>query len=217
MRYLLDAVGRQRLSLAEYDADFYETVESTDGPILKTERMQTFREPGSPSWEAYADGRWEEALRIAAEPNPELVAFFEHLDQLGSGLTRLRIVELPLTPYLIWELHFLRYRAAAGERIRVLDARSVRDWEAAAGTVPELMVVGRQAVYEVLYDPSGWPIGAEKSVESMVVDACRTEVLTLLEGAEPFESFFRREASGARPTVPLASMPPAATEREQAG
>ncbi|MET8362205.1 DUF6879 family protein [Micromonospora sp. NPDC005194] len=202
MRDLLGGAERQRLSLAEYDADFYATVESTDGPILKTERIQTFREPGSPSWEAYADGRWEDALRIAAEPNPELVAFFKHLDQLGSGLRRLRIVELPLTPYLTWELHFLRYRAQAGEQIRVLDARSVSDWEAAAGTVPELMVVGRRAVYEVLYDSSGTPTGAEKSVEPMVVQACRTEVLGLLEKAEPFESFFVREVDGTRPAGP---------------
>ncbi|MFG1882786.1 DUF6879 family protein [Micromonospora sp. NPDC049102] len=202
MRDLLDAVGRQRLSLAEYDADFYSTVESTDGPILKTERMQTFREPGSPSWEAYADGRWEEALRIAAEPNPELVAFFEHLDQLGSGLRRLRIVELPLTPYLIWELNFLRYRAEAGEQIRVLDAQSVSQWEAAAGAVPELMVVGGQAVYEVLYDDSGAPVGAEKTVEPAVVAGCRSRVLSLLEQAEPFESFFRREVDGTRPGLP---------------
>ncbi|MCF0093103.1 DUF6879 family protein [Micromonospora sp. MH99] len=202
MRDLLGGAKRQRLSLAEYDADFYATVESTDGPILKTERIQTFREPGSPSWEAYADGRWEDALRIAAEPNPELAAFFKHLDQLGSGLRRLRIVELPLTPYLTWELHFLRYRAQVGEQIRVLDARSVSDWEAAAGTVPELMVVGSRAVYEVLYDSSGTPIGAEKSVEPMVVQACRTEVLALLEKAEPFESFFVREVDGTRPAGP---------------
>ncbi|MET8251418.1 DUF6879 family protein [Micromonospora sp. NPDC005197] len=202
MRDLLDAVVRQRLSLPEYDADFYATVESTDGPILKTERIQTFREPGNPSWEAYADGRWEDALRIAAEPNPELVAFFKHLDQLGSGLRRLRIVELPLTPYLTWELHFLRYRAEAGEQIRVLDARSVSAWEAAAGTVPELMVVGRQAVYEVLYDPSGMPIGAEKTVEPAVVEGCRSRILSLLEQAEPFESFFRREVDATRPGPP---------------
>lgn len=202
MRDLLESATRQRLSLAEYDADFYATVESTNGPILKTERIQTFREPGSPSWEAYADGRWEDALQIAAELNPELVAFFAHLDQLGSGLRRLRIVELPLTPYLVWELHFLRYRAEAGEQIRVLDAQSVTELEAAAGPIPELMVVGRQAVYEVLYDTSGTPIGAEKSVEPTVVQGCRSQVLTLLDQAESFESFFRREVDGTSPAVP---------------
>ncbi|RQX15613.1 hypothetical protein DDE19_19095 [Micromonospora ureilytica] len=202
MRDLLESAARQRLSLAEYDADFYATVESTNGPILKTERIQTFREPGSPSWEAYADGRWEDALQIAAEPNPELVAFFEHLDQLGSGLRRLRIVELPLTPYLVWELHFLRHRAEAGEQISVLDAQAVTEFEAAAGPIPELMVVGRQAVYEVLYDSSGTPIGAKKSVEPAVVQGCRSQVLTLLDRAESFESFFRREVFGTSPGVP---------------
>ncbi|MEV0805337.1 DUF6879 family protein [Micromonospora sp. NPDC050200] len=199
MRDLLRAVSRQRLSLAEYDADFYAAVESVDGLILKTERIQTFREPGSPSWEAFAAGRWDEALRIAAEPNPELVRFFARLADLGSGLQRLRIVELPLTPYLIWELHFLRYRADAGERIRVLDAGLVAGLEAEHGTVPELLLVGRQAVYEVIYDPSGTPVGADKVVDRVAVEGCRAQVTALLEKAEPFESFFRREVDGIRP------------------
>ncbi|MDG4808087.1 hypothetical protein O7634_15130 [Micromonospora sp. WMMD1120] len=202
MRELLRSVARRRLSLADYDADFYETVESTDGPILKTERIQTFREPGSPSWEAYADGRWDDALRIAAEPNPELEAFFQRLDQLDSGLRRLRIVELPLTPYLVWELHLLRHRAEAGEQIKVLNAEAISEWEAAAGTVPELMVVGSQALYEVLYDDAGTPIGAEKSVEPVVVQSLQSQILALLDRAEPFDSFFRREVDGTRPTVP---------------
>ncbi|MFC8850408.1 MULTISPECIES: DUF6879 family protein [unclassified Micromonospora] len=199
MRDLLRSASGKRLGLAEYDADFYATVESVDGPILKTERIQTFREPGSPSWEAYAEGRWEEALRIAAEPNPELVRFFQELEKRGSGLRRLRIVEAPLTPYLIWELHFLRYRADAGELIRVLDAGQVRELEETHGTVPELMVAGRQAVYEVRYDESGAPVGADKFIDPTVVEGCRTQVLALLEKAEPFDSFFGREVGGARP------------------
>ncbi|NBE81654.1 hypothetical protein GVV04_11775 [Micromonospora sp. NEAU-HG-1] len=142
MRDLLSLATGKRLDLAEYDVDFYATVEAVDGPILKTERIQTFREPGSPSCEAYAEGRWREALRIAAEPNPELVRFFRQLEERGSGLRRLRIVEPPLTPYLIWELHFLRYRADAGEQIRVLDASLVGEMEEERGTVPELMVIG---------------------------------------------------------------------------
>lgn len=199
MRDLLRSVTGQRLDLTEYDADFYATVESVDGPILKTERIQTFREPGSPSWEAYAEGRWEEALRIAAQPAPELAGFFRHLEELGSGLHRLRVVELPLTPYLIWELHFLRYRADAGERIRVLDAGLLSGLESERGRMPELMVVGRQAVYEVIYDQSGTPVGAEKFVHTSVVESCRARVLALLDKAESFDSFFRREVDGRSP------------------
>ncbi|PZG14699.1 hypothetical protein C1I95_21195 [Micromonospora craterilacus] len=201
MRDLLRASSAQRLNLPDYEADFYAAVESVDGPILKTERMQSFREPGSPSWEAFAAGRWKEALRIAAEPNPELERFFAHLDELGSGLHRLRIVELPLTPYLHWELNFLRYRAEAGEHIRVLnaDANAVVKLEYEHGVVPELMVAGSQAVYEVRYDEAGAPVGADKFVAPEVVEGCRSRVTSLLADAEAFESFFRREVDGLKP------------------
>ncbi|WP_433531676.1 DUF6879 family protein [Micromonospora sp. CA-263727] len=201
MRDLLRAATGQRLSLPEYEADFYDTVKSVDGPILKTERMQSFREPGSPSWEAFAAGRWDEALRIAAEPNPELERFFADLDALDSGLHRLRIVELPLTPYVSWELNFLRFRAKAGERIGVLtaDADGVAKLEREQGAVPELMVAGSRAVYEVRYDETGAPVGADKFVDHAVVVGCRAQVMSLLGDAEPFESFFRREVDGRRP------------------
>ncbi|MEV4482199.1 DUF6879 family protein [Micromonospora coxensis] len=201
MRDLLRAASGQRLSLPEYEADFYATVESVDGPILKTERIQTFREPGSPSWEAYAAGRWHEALTIAAQPNPELAQFFARLHERGSGLHRLRVVELPLTPYLIWELNFLRFRAEAGERIHVLTADAVSELEQAHGLVPELMVAGTKAVYDVRYDEAGTPIGAEKFVQPEIVEGCRSQVQTLLARAEPFESFFDREVDGRKPPV----------------
>ncbi|TDB80273.1 DUF6879 family protein [Micromonospora sp. KC721] len=199
MRDLLRGASAQQLSLPAYEADFYATVESVDGPILKTERIQTFREPGSPSWEAFAAGRWDEALRIAAQPNPELAQFFARLHEMGSGLHRLRIVELPLTPYLIWELNFLSFRAEAGERIRVLTADAVSELEQEHGLVPELMVAGSQAVYDVHYDEAGTPIGAEKFVEPRVIEGCRSQVQALLAKAEPFESFFNREVDGLKP------------------
>jgi hypothetical protein len=192
MRDLLRVASGQRLSLSDYEADFYATVESVDGPILKTERRQTFREPGSPSWEAFAAGRWDEALRIAAEPNPELKRFFDRLAELGSGLHRLRVVTMPLTPYLIWELNFLRFRAEAGELIRVLTTTTdaIGKHEREQGTVPELMVVGSRAVYE---------LGADKFVDRAVVNGCRERVASLLAEAEPFDSFFSREVDGLRP------------------
>nr|WP_204291964.1 DUF6879 family protein [Micromonospora gifhornensis] len=170
-----------------------------DEPILKTERIQTFREPGSPSWEAFAAGRWDEALRIASQPNPELVQFFARLHERGSGLHRLRIVEPPLTPYLIWELNFLRFRAEAGERIRVITVDKVLDLEQEHGVVPELMVAGGKAVYDVRYDADGTPVGAEKFVAPQVVAGCRSQVRALLAIAEPFESFFHREVDGLKP------------------
>ncbi|GHJ18167.1 DUF6879 family protein [Micromonospora sp. AKA38] len=203
MRDLLRAASARQLSLPEYEADFYATVETVDGVILKTERAQTFREPGSPSWEAFAAGRWDEALRIAAQPDPDLAQFFARLDERGSGLHRLRIVELPLTPYLFWEFNFLRFRAEAGEQIRVLDAGAVSELERTHGQVPELMVAGSRAVYNVRYDEAGAPVGAEKVVEPEAVDGCRTQILAFLDQAEPFDSFFRREVDRVKPLTAL--------------
>ncbi|MFI9640185.1 DUF6879 family protein [Micromonospora sp. NPDC051925] len=199
MRDLLRAAAGVRLTLPEYETDFYVTVETVDGPILKTERIQTFREPGSPSWEAFDAGRWDEALRIAAKPSAELARFFAQLHAVGSGLHRLRIVELPLSPYLIWELNFLRFRAEAGEDIRVLNAVAIADWEQAHGAMPELMVVGSQAVYEVCYDEGGTPVGAERYTEPKTVDDIRVQVKPLLDQAEPFAAFYQREVEGVRP------------------
>jgi hypothetical protein len=201
MRDLLRGADGRRLDLSEYESDFYATVDSLDSPILKTERSQSFREPGSPSWEAFAAGRWDEALRSAARPAPELVDFLRRLGERGSGLWRTRIVERPLTPYLIWELHFLRHRAEAGERIRVLDAGLVTEFEARHGTVPELMVAGSQAVYEVLYDDSGTPVGAVKFVDRATVAETRSRVSTLYDMGEAFDTFFDREVAGRRPPV----------------
>jgi hypothetical protein len=201
MRDLLRAATGQPLNLSDYDADFYREVQSVSGSILKTERIQTFREPGSPSWEAYEEGRWDDALRLADQPDPALEEFFRQLDAHGSGLRRLRIVELPLSPYLLWELNFFRHRVAAGEEIHVLDAVHVADLEAAHGTVPEFMVVGSQAVYEVRYDDSGTPLGADKYVDPSVVNGCRKQVEGLFAQAEPFERFFGREVDGRAPST----------------
>ncbi|MDG4792946.1 DUF6879 family protein [Micromonospora sp. WMMD1082] len=199
MRDVLRSAAGERLSLAGYDEDFAEAVGSVDGPILRTQRLQTLREPGNPAWEAFAQGRWDEAMGLAAEPDPETVRFFEALDRAGSGLRRLRIVERPLSPYLIWELHTLRHRAAAGERIRILGADRLAGFEGKHGRIPELMVLGDRVLYEVMYDPSGTPVGARKVVEPGVVRACRVQIESLLTEAESFDSFFRHEVAGLQP------------------
>ncbi len=71
MRKLLARPAGVYLGLDQYDADFYQEVERIREPVLKTERIQTFQEPGSPSGEAFVEGRWQDALDIAALPNQE--------------------------------------------------------------------------------------------------------------------------------------------------
>ncbi|WP_407938796.1 DUF6879 family protein [Micromonospora rubida] len=54
-------------------------------------------------------------------------------------------------------------------------------------------------MYEVRYDESGTPVGADKFVDPAVVEDCRAQVTALLDKAEPFDSFFAREVDGTRP------------------
>ncbi len=192
MRKILAELTGVHLDLEQYDADFYQEVERIREPVLKTERIQTFQEPGSPSWEAFVDGRWQDALDIAAHPNEELRRFLNHLTEIGSGLHRLRIAELPLTPYLQWELHFLLHRAHAGEDVKVLLAGQIRELEAEWGPLPELMILGERLMYEVVY-VDGLAVGAIRFDESEAVFTCRNLVLGLLDQAEDIEHFFDRE------------------------
>lgn len=65
MRKILADVAGVCLDLEQYDADFYQEVERIREPVLKTERIQTFQEPGSPSWEASAKRRNPSPIRQA--------------------------------------------------------------------------------------------------------------------------------------------------------
>jgi hypothetical protein len=192
MRKLLDELRGRRLDLQEYDSDFYRMAEHVHEPILKTERIQTFREPGSPSWEAFAEGRWQEALTTAARPDEEFATFLRHLKAVGSGLHRLRVAELPLTPYLQWELHVLLHRSHAGEDVKVLLAQKIRTIEAEWGPLPELMILGDTLMYEVVYE-NGLATGAVRFDEADAVALCREHVLGLFDESEDIEVFFDRE------------------------
>jgi hypothetical protein len=66
----------------------------------KLERLQCFREPGYPSWDAFAAGRWDEALQIMQRDHS--IVENEFVDDFRNGLYsyRIRVVELPVTPYL---------------------------------------------------------------------------------------------------------------------
>lgn len=55
------------LTRADYLADFSRVHKSGISLLAKIERGQTFKEQGSPSWEAFASGDWAGALRLIEE------------------------------------------------------------------------------------------------------------------------------------------------------
>lgn len=158
----------------------------------KLERRQTFREPGVPSWEAFAAGDWGRALELNERERDAVRAKVAEDDSLGVESRRLRVVERPVTPYLQWEMQYFRLLAEAGEDLRVIDASRVRHLEADR-LLPEIVILGERVLFEVLYDAAGTAYGARRIDDPHVIAEAGREVADLYAAAEPLLDYFARE------------------------
>ncbi|GLZ39021.1 DUF6879 family protein [Actinokineospora sp. NBRC 105648] len=201
MRELLAAADGVRLLGADYWRDFDENFWST-GPsgFWKVERLQRFREPGDESWVAFAGGDWEKALALLQARRPSLAGYRDRLRAQGFENRRVRVVEPPLNAYLQWELHLLLLRDEYGARTRVLDAEHVRPLES-DGVLPELVVLGDEVVYELLYDQDGLQEGGIRFTRPELVARARELVAGLYARAEDITAYFQREVAVLEPPV----------------
>jgi hypothetical protein len=192
-----DAVGERLCPVQAYREDagrYWEHIERFE----KLERLQDFREPDDPSWQAFAAGRWTESLRLLWDDRPNVEAEFAGDARLGLTSYRVRIVEFPIAPYLQWELHALNIRAECGENIRIVGPDAVASYEA-DNVVPELIFMGTLAMYEVLYDATGVLAGAQKFTDPALVKGCLAEVQALYDQGEDVRTFFAREVAALSP------------------
>jgi hypothetical protein len=185
-------VSGDTLDRAAYHEDFAKESDSLSGLIWKLERTQTFREPGDASWEAFTSGNWERALAILDAEREAIRADARRNAERGLEIRRVRVVELPVSPYLQWEMHALRMLAEEGFGLRVLDASRVGELERVQ-QLPEIVVIGDQVIYEVRYDAEWTPIGARRIHDPDVIQEARRKVADLYDAGEPLLEFFRRE------------------------
>ncbi|MDR7277451.1 DUF6879 family protein [Catenuloplanes atrovinosus] len=202
MREVLDRSAGVRLSADEYRADFRERFwQSHEYDFWKLERRQTFAEPGDESWVAFSHGDWETALRLIAARRPQYESDARRMAELGFASYRVRVVEAPLTPYLQWELRLLRLMGATSDRVRVLDAARVGLHEA-SGPLPEVVTLGADVTYEVLYDDAGLADGAIRHTGAALTAACRQFIARLYESGEDVVAYVDREVAALPPPVP---------------
>lgn len=180
----------QELRLDKYFEDFDARFWQVDSS-WKLERRQVFQEPDVPSWGAMAKGDRERSLALADEMREGIAEHQRRLDAQGIIQRRLRIVELPLSDYLWWELYVLRIRADLGERIRVLSPSAVASWET-SGSLPEIILLGKHTTYQVRHDQDGIVTGAKLLADPEVTTACRAEMAALWEKGEDLASFLTR-------------------------
>src|SRR5690606_32804702 len=86
----------------------------------------------------------------------------------GNPFHRVRVVKEPLTPYLQWELRYLRLQAECGRPVRVLGHEAVLPLEP-AGLLPEVVVLGGRVLYQVVYTDEGLSDGAIRFTDPEIV------------------------------------------------
>lgn len=192
-----------RLSRADYLARFREEYPRCS-QVDKLEAGQRFREPGYAPWEAAQRGNWGEALRLAEEERPTLARQYEEATAQGRSLRRVRLVELPPSDYVLWEMSILRLRAELGEEIGVITSAGITATDGWPGSnrssmqhpppahMPELVVLGATALYELRYTQEGDLDGALRHTDPELIDGCRQEIGQLLTESEELLAFHDR-------------------------
>lgn len=169
----------------------------------KLERQQQYREPGVPSWEAFAAGDWQRSLELNEQARSAVAEKVREDAELKVESRRVRIVEKPITGYIQWEMQYFRLLAEAGESIRVVNAEHVRTREAKA-LLPEVVVLGDRVLFEVVYDATGTAEGARRIDDPQVIRTAAAEIAELHDAGEPLLEFYRREIA----PLPPPAVPP---------
>ncbi|GII93120.1 DUF6879 family protein [Sinosporangium siamense] len=199
MSEILPVFPGHRLGLDDYIADYYHYFWQTDSTgCWKLERRQTFRELNNPSWEASSQGDWPCALKLLEEGRAQVKDYQRRVLEHGFEFRRVRIVEVPFSAYLIWELNSLLIRHEYGERIRVVTGGAISRFERHA-PLPEIVVLGTQVVYQVIYGSSGLAEGAMKSTDPTDIRFWADFIERLYGDGEELDSYFQREVAGLRP------------------
>ncbi|MZE78557.1 DUF6879 family protein [Streptomyces xinghaiensis] len=193
MHEIFDGAHGTRLEQASYTPDFMERFWRIGAEgFWKLERMQHYDEGDFPSYVAFRSGDWGRSLQLIEELRPAYEEEFGKITGSDIGLHRVRVVERPVTPYIQWELNVLHVKQEYGEQVSVLEAERVASYEREE-PLPELCVLGSEAVYVLDYTPAGAPDGATRFTQSDVVARSRAFLRELYAMGDGVEAYFPRE------------------------
>lgn len=191
------------LSPQDYFDDFYPRFWSIDDQnFWKLERIQSFQEQGSESFDAFIRGDWDEAMRLINTRRDSLAEYYQKIADHGFITYRVRVVESDITPYLQWQLQSLRQRHELGEHIRIVTEADIAPYEH-NDTMPEIVTVGGNCFYEVLYDNDGAITGAIRSENSEQLIQWQTLIKNLYSVGEDIDIFLDRTMKNPKSTTKL--------------
>jgi len=189
----------ERLTREDYKRDFRERRAAIrDGESWKLERLQHFEETNDDSREALRRGDWPAVLRLFEADRDALARKARDEASRGAVFHRIRVVQEPLTPYVQWELHWLRLSAECGHSVRVLPASAVAAAEDAA-LLPELNLLDSRILYRVLYTAAARPDGAIRFTDPDTVGKWVKYLGELYAAAEDVQAYFDRAVADLPP------------------
>lgn len=163
--------------------------------FFKLERLQTYEERGNPSYEAFEQGNWEEALRLAKQQAQEADPLTDFALQHGIQMVRVHILEPPISDYLWWEFHTYVGSALRGERILVASSSEVKDIDEAY-QLSDFLLFDRSVSFVHDYANDGVLRGAWKTTDSNFLQSCASAAEALVLRSEPFQAFCAHERPG---------------------
>lgn len=187
------------LDLDNYIAEFDEHFWKIGGTgFWKLERRQVFQEPDDSSWAEFHRGDWKQSIQLLDDRLTALGDHYRRIHELGFHTWRIRVVEEPLTPYMLWELQLLHRRHQLGGSTHILNADRITDHEPEQ-PLPEIVTLGDDRLYEIIYDDNGLPARAVRHQNPELVGEWRTFIQHLYWQGEDMGRYFDRQVRNLTP------------------
>jgi len=126
--------------------------------VFKLERLQNYMEPDNESWREFQVGNIKRSLELIPMIRAKEAEYDVEFFKRGLQFLRVRAVELPLSPYIEWELQFHAFSAQYGETILVSDL-TYTDRGSMLWNARDFLLFDSFAVLVHDYNPDGLLVG----------------------------------------------------------
>ncbi len=119
---------------------------------VKVERLQEYDESDSAGYQAFKRGAYAEARNLVQRMVRSQTTNYSHARRFGVAMIRIRICDLPLSPYLLhYEIPAYLADIECGEDIRFVDSRLIDDLLTDSG-ISDYVLFDDRRVTALIYD-----------------------------------------------------------------
>jgi hypothetical protein len=178
----------RRLDLEEFGTEFAQTWPRTEERFLKLETWQSYRERDiTTSQVAYERGDIREAERLLQQESDTERWLYEDVRARNIDYARIRLVQEPLTPYLVYEFIAYRIRQKIGENIEIVRCDPLMRFPDDEHF--DFLLFDRHTALIHDYGEIGLQTGGWITHDSDVISALDMKAVELRRTAVPFDDF----------------------------